>query len=947
MARKRGLFFHPIFTFLRNISQRAIGTGARVLSVAYRSDLAIYLLLVVLTALICTTAVPGFARITIAKTNANANVNSLAQTKAQAVPAPTEAQQLEQRGRDDYETGRFSEAAAAFEQAATLYQQSDNSDRAAENQTNQGRALQALGLYNQAIVVWQNVLKTPEQPTALLESLNSKIRCSEENTVLNPLRGRLEALPVSSNNSATTAAALRGLGDALQVIGDLEQSCTILRYSLELAQTLSLTDAIAPTYLSLGNLARTQAIANLRLNNLTVEQAIDQLQKQLSPIQQELQRRRTEAAQQFITQTGTALDYYQQAANDAPRLIQAQAQLNALSLLLDRQEWSEATTSIPALYPLLNSLPLSRSASEARINLAHSLMRMAERRSGLTSLSHSSALMEQAAQLLATARQQASELGVIQTESYALGSLGGLYARTQQWSEAKALTQRALEKVNAVSVSNLPRTISDADLAYRWYRQLGQILMAQGERAEAISAYETAVNLLQERLRLDVASSNLNYQFSFSQDAQEPVHRELMDLLLQDETPSPKHLQQVRELSSSLLETELTSFLQEPCAIATPEQIDTLVREKAQRTAIFYPIILPDRLEVIVKLPEDQELLHYRHSISQEHFWEKLNNLQLALEEDYTFEAVETLSQQFYQWIVQPAQEQLKANQIDTLVFTLDRQLQTIPMAALYDGETYLIDKYAIAEFLGLRVSGANESLPQEDLKIMAAGLSSIPSLLPEEIGDNFLPLTYVSQELDEISTLQKEGIRVTTLKDENFTLTNFNTRLNEDKFPVVHLATHGQFSVDPQKTFLLTSGEQTKALIEVNELAALFRTRGQIRLDSIELLVLNACETAAGDNLATLGLAGTAVRAGARSAIASLWTLNDAPSVEFTKILYQNLRQPNVSRAEALRQAQLALMRNPQYRHPRYWSPYILAGNWLPLTTSSSIGLTGSSPSN
>lgn len=961
MARKRGIFFRPIFTFLNSPQHQARQQWGRWFSIVYRLPLIAYGLLAVL-ALIFTTVMPGFARVSLISVATVAQTNSQtgSQTITQSSPESASAQELEQRAKGYYDAGQFSDAVAAFDQAAILYRQSGNLEQAAANQINQARALQSLGLYNQAIVILQAVLQTPQQPTPLLQDFQVEIQCAEESDVLNPLRERLQKLPVSSINAATTVAALRSLGDALQVTGDLEQACTILHYSLELAETQPLTDALAPIYLSLGNLVRTQAIADLRLNHLTPEQAMAQLQKQLSPIRQELQRRQTEAAQRFMTQTGAALNYYQQATNgsgtsdrqgtnDATLLIQAQAQLNALSLRLDRQEWSEAAAFIPSLSPLLNNLPLSRSATEAHINLAQSLMRMSEQQPESASLSRSSDLMRQSAQLLATARQQAIDLGITQTESYALGSLGGLYERTQQWSEAKDLTQQALEKVNAVSVENLPHTVSDVDLAYRWYRQLGRILITQNEEDEqaAIESYEAAVSMLQKRLQLDIASSNLNYQLSFNQDAQEPVHRELMDLLLRSEEPSQENLWRVREVSTSLLEAELTSFLQEPCDIVTPEQIDRFVQQRAQRVAIFYPIILPDRLEVIVKLPDNQNLLHYRHLIPQEQLLEKLDSLQLALEEDYTFNAVETLSQQFYEWIVQPAEEQLEANQVDTLVFTLDRQLQTIPMAALYDGETYLIDKYAISEFLGLRVGGSVEPLQQQELKIMAAGLSFIPPLLPENIRDNFLPLNHVNQELDEIDALQDDGIRVITLRDDNFTLPGFNTRLNEDQFPVIHLATHGQFSVDPQRTFLLTSGELTNGLIEVNELAALFRTRGQIRLDSIELLVLNACETAAGDNLATLGLAGTAVRAGARSAIASLWTLDDAPSVDFTRVLYEHLRQPNVTKAEALRQAQLELMHNPQYRHPRYWSPYILAGNWLPLTTSSSSGLTGSNPSN
>lgn len=966
MARKRGVFFHPIFTFLRTVLQQLIRQWAKALSAAQRS-VVVYVFLAAFTALICAIASPGFARVTVATPTAN--------SIAQATPTQSEAQQLEQQGNADYETGRFSEAVAAFKQAADLHQQSGNLEQAAIDQINQAKALQALGLYNQAIVVLQTAL-TPEQQTLLLQDLQGEIRCSEKNRDRNSLWKRLEDLPDSSTNAATIVAALRGLGDALQVTGDLEQSCTILHYSLQLTETWSLTDAIAPTYLSLGNLIRTQAIAELRLKNLNPEQAIVQLrkQKQLSPIQQELQRRRTEAAEQFMKQTAAALEYYQragqQAANDAAPLIQAQAQLNTLSLFLDRtdredrEKRSEAAAATPPLYPLLNSLSQSRSAIETRINLAQSLMRLAEGNVA----DQSSDFRLQAAQLLAAARQQASELGNAQAESYALGSLGELYEQAQRWTEAETLTQQALEKVNGVSAANVPHTINDVDLAYRWYYQLGRIREKCNKISDAIDAYEAAVTMLQEQLRLDVASSNLNYRSSFREEAQEPVHRELMKLLLQPEIPSQDNLKRVREVSTSLLEVELTSFLQRPCTVTTPRAIDEIIQQEAPQTAVFYPVVLPDSLDVIVKLPNSNKDLFHKHwEVSHDVFMAKLNDLQLALEEDYTFEAVEQLAQQFYDWIIKPAEAELKKNQIDTLVFTLDRQLQSIPMSVLYDGEKYLIEKYAISEILGLNFDSSDRldrsnrpdrpdrSLQPNELKIMAAGLSEIPPSLPKPIRDNFQPLNYVDDELGKIEALRDDGIKVVTLKNNKFTVSNFNTRLNEDKFSVIHLATHGQFSVNPQSTFLLTSGgptgESTNGLIRVNDLADLFRTRGQIRLDAIELLVLNACETAAGDELATLGLAGTAVRAGARSAIASLWVLDDELSVGFTKTLYEKLRQPDFTKAKALQQAQRELLRDPQHpqyrRHPRYWSPYVLAGNWLPLTSSSSIGSTGSSPSN
>jgi CHAT domain-containing protein len=929
MARKWGVFFHSVYGVLKQVPIQRSGIQRftlrrRLCWRIYGPLAAMTFMLIILPSGSAQVTGPGFP------------TRDIPQKLAQISPEQPQAQLLDQLARDHYEAGKFSDAAMTFEQAAVAHQQSGQWTQAAASQVNQARALHRLGLYSRALMVLQRALQTDSQSPLLLQDLG------RGEPALTQLQARLAQLPAAP----TTVFALRSLGETLEVIGDLNQAQLILAHGLELAEGLSLDDAIPPLYLSMGNLTRTQAMADLRLDNLNIGQALAQLQKDLSPIQQELQRRQIEAAQQYILQTEQALDDYRQVieAEAGTALLQVQAYLNTLSLWLDRQQWSEAVAVVPVVESLLDQLPLNRPAVMARINLAESLMRLAEETPNAAMPAMADPQFK-AAQLLATVQQQATTLGTPQIESYAFGSLGQLYSRTQQWPEAKALTQQALDKINGISVTNLPMAVNDADLAYRWYRQLGRILNAQGDTAGAIEAYETAVQILQNRLRLDVAPSNLNYQYSFAVEAQEPVHRELMGLLLQADEPSPKHLQRVREVTSALLEAELTSFLQEPCSIATPQQVDVLVQESDQKTALIYPVVLPDRLEVIVKLPQTEDLLHYRHQIPRDELLAQLDEFQHALEEDYTFKAVETLAQEFYAWLIQPAEEQLQASQVETLVFTLDRLLQPIPMAVLYDGEQYLVEKFAIADFLGLSVDRAHHALQPGDVKIMAAGLSTIPPNLPEEIENNFLPLTYVSQELAALRTLRATGIGVDTLEDDEFTQSDFNNRLNEDQFPVVHLATHGQFSVDPQRTFLLTSGSSTEALIEVNELAALFRVRGQIRLDSIELLVLNACETAAGDNLATLGLAGTAVRAGAGSAIASLWTLDDAPSVMFTQTLYDYLRQPGMSKARALQQAQLALLQTPQYRHPRYWSPYILAGNWLSLTTTSvSTGTAGSS---
>ena len=115
-----------------------------------------------------------------------------------------------------------------------------------------------------------------------------------------------------------------------------------------------------------------------------------------------------------------------------------------------------------------------------------------------------------------------------------------------------------------------------------------------------------------------------------------------------------------------------------------------------------------------------------------------------------------------------------------------------------------------------------------------------------------------------------------------------------------------------------------------MDELSNILQVR-QTQSNPIELLTLSACQTAEGDERAALGLAGVAVRAGARSTLASLWAIDDRSSAFLMTEFYRQLVQnPSFSKSQALRQAQLKLVNHPNYNHPSYWAPYVLLGNWL-----------------
>ena len=139
-------------------------------------------------------------------------------------------------------------------------------------------------------------------------------------------------------------------------------------------------------------------------------------------------------------------------------------------------------------------------------------------------------------------------------------------------------------------------------------------------------------------------------------------------------------------------------------------------------------------------------------------------------------------------------------------------------------------------------------------------------------------------------------------------------------------MATHAQFTGDPATSFLLT-GDRPLTL------DALAKSVGPTQYRRpLELLVLSACQTAAGNDRAALGLAGVAIRAGARSAIGSLWSISDEAAYELVTNFYRNLRDEKASKAEALRRAQLTLLADTEnhFDHPYYWSPYLMISNWL-----------------
>jgi CHAT domain-containing protein len=720
-----------------------------------------------------------------------------------------------------FSLGQAEPALNTWQQVTELYKQQENTEQILLSYIHQSQALQQLGLSRQAIALLYQALDLSPQAD----------------------RSIVQALPTT----ATTATALRILGDLLRTNGD--QSAQIfLEQSLAIAQQQQLPDAIALAQLSLGNLTYNPQ----------------------SPT--------------------TALTYYQQAANNSS--VRVEAQVNQLNLLVAAKQTTDIPQLLPQIQQQLDRLPINHTTINLRINLAQSLLN--------SSLIPTQLSAQIPAQILAQAIQQAQTLNDARALSYALGSLGGMYEQTQQWTEAKALTQQALQTAQQINAE---------EISYRWQWQLGRILKAIGQPKEAIAAYQGAVGAIKS-LRADLATASPDVQFVF-RDAVDPIHRQLVELLVQ--TGQPGDLKTARDVIESLQLVELDNFFREACLTADPTQVDQV----DSTAAVIYPILLEDQLAVIVSLPnadQSRSLRYYKTTIARTQLEKLATNIREDLDQSNTLSLILPGLQQLYDWILRPAETDLVGSKAKTLVFVLDGVLRNLPMSALHDGQQYVIEKYSVAVTPGLQLL-APRSLTPGKIQALVVGLDAARP-------PKFSALPFVANEIQTIeSTIPSQ-----VLFNQQFTQSAFQTVLEKSPFPIVHLATHGQFSSRPEGTFVLAWDRQIPAA----QLSSSLQT-AELK-QPLELLVLSACETATGDDRAALGLAGVAVRSGARSTIATLWQINDQVSSQLMTRFYAELANPQerLSKAEALRRAQVAILRDPNYQFPYYWAAYVFLGNWL-----------------
>ncbi|BAZ16737.1 tetratricopeptide TPR_4 [Calothrix sp. NIES-4071] len=824
-------------------------------------------------------------------------------TVTQATP-----EQLLQQSEHLFKTGRLTDAVTTLQQAIRIYKQSGNTLGQAAAQTNLSLALEQLGSWKQASVAintslnllgWDNsnyTLKVTNPKLDLLKVLAPTLDIltgqqlkQGQSDAANETAKRAEIYWHQLGDNTGVLRSRINQAQALRVSGFNRRAENILESVFQQLQNQADSVVKVSALRSLGNVQ--QQLGELDKSQKSLQHSLEIAQRLQLPEEISLTELSLGNTTRLSGDINNAVIHYQNAANSAPNLLfKTQAQINQLNLLVNNQRIAEAQTLIPVIQSQLPNLPANHASIYARINFARTIMKIADKKD--------------TASILAASVQQAKAINDERALSYALGNLGEVYEQNKQWLEALNLTKQAWSK---------SQDINAPDIAYRWEWQLGRILKAQLNITEAIKAYDASIETL-STFRTDLAGVNREIQFNF-RDSIEPIYRQSVELLLQQKGLLPD-LDKVRKRMEALQLAELDNYFREACLNNQFVALDKVVDTKNPDTAIFYPIILDNQLEIILKLPE-QPLIHKTSDVNSREIEQVITQMRESIVEPDEMQKFQTASKQLYKWLIRPVEAELKnsTNKIKTLVFIPDGSLRNIPMAALYDDSSkeYLVQKYAIAISPGLQLF-TPKPLARQKLNALAGGLSQPPK--------PFTQLPYVGKEL---KSIQQAGVTTVTLYNDKFKSKILEQTINAQPFQVVHLATHGKFSSKASETFILASDKR----IYVAELDELLKSRERQRTEPIELLVLSACETAAGDNRAALGLAGVALRAGARSTLASLWQIGDESTEKFINQFYHQLTKGK-STAEALQLAQLNLLETDKFNRPLSWAPYVLIGNWL-----------------
>ncbi|MEO1397066.1 MAG: CHAT domain-containing protein [Cyanobacteria bacterium J06634_5] len=571
----------------------------------------------------------------------------------------------------------------------------------------------------------------------------------------------------------------------------------------------------------------------------------------------------------------------------------------------------------------------------------------------------------------------ARELDDLASEAEVLSGLGELFEAQGQSTLSIAFFKQAVSTYEQIRSENqgLSQSLKDSYTAAieERYRRLADLLLQQDRVLEAQQVLDLLkIQELDDYLRgvrgTESALSILSPERSILERHNELVTstvnlgQELAELQETDESKRSEQQNQridsildlQEEITQEFLDFSRSKEIQEFVAALVPairnaaiqlESFNLIQKDlPSLNAALIYPLILDDRLEVVALLPDTPPLRRTVEGLSKADLNQTILDLRQAL--DSPRQNPLPAAQQLYSWLIEPIEAELAQAGIDSLLYAPDGQLRYIPLAALHDGERWLIERFGINNITAQSLSNYDDAPTARPRVLAGAFADTTTSHAVEVDGElrNFSGLPFAGVELDNLQNTQPD---IKTFLDEDFSLRAVKRIMNE--YEVLHFATHAAFvNSKPEDSFILFGNGDSPNVLDI----------GSWNLSNVDLVVLSACETGLdgfGNGAEILGMGYQFQLSGAGAVMASLWGVSDRGTQDLMTRFYDHLSE-NQPKAKALQQAQIDLINSTDaeiesalrgglapanstttlpddlkgLRHPHYWAPFILIGNGL-----------------
>ncbi len=481
-------------------------------------------------------------------------------------------------------------------------------------------------------------------------------------------------------------------------------------------------------------------------------------------------------------------------------------------------------------------------------------------------------------------------------------------------------------------------------------RSLFNLLLKQNRNLEAYAAadlmkvqeLETYINGVKSKTatlqRLDYSPSEQKLVEKGIKELQKIVElgkelNTLQKIPLDQRTPQQeKRRQEIATIQKNILK-EFLMFSDRPEVVARLRQLNSTtggenlnpkllrrlqdnLKQLPGKPVLLYPLVLENSLELLL-VTSYTPPIRYSVTVQREQLERTISEFRTALQNP--IQDAKQPAQQLYKWLIKPIAPAIKSANAQTIIYAPDGKLRYIPLAALHDGNKWLVEKYQVNNITALSLTDLNKQ-PQP-LKILAGAFSVGDYNI--KVGTRTVKYGGLPFAEKEIKTLTDTFPGSTKLLNAEFTESETTKRLSN--YSVLHFATHAAFVTgSPEDSFVLFGNGKAANL---NDLRLW-------NLSQTDLVVLSACETGLGGELGNgieiLGFGYVMEEAGARAIMASLWQVSDEGTQTLMNYFYATLQHKKFTKAAALQTAQVSLINNIIYEHPYYWSGFILIGNGM-----------------